>query len=88
MNANEERQKLGLDANAFAIYVELRYDVPTVTPEQVQEIDELFKRFPDYKWNQQQNSQLRSQLYKPLILLCGMVKFPEVATKLLNLERI
>jgi type I restriction enzyme R subunit len=26
--ANEERQKLGLDANTFAIYVELRYDIP------------------------------------------------------------
>jgi len=68
--------------------VELRYAVPSVTPEQVQEIDELFKHYPDYKWNKQQNSQLRAQLYKRLIPLCGVVKSTEVATKLLNLERI
>jgi type I restriction enzyme, R subunit len=88
IHADEERQKLGLDANAFAIYVALGNDLPAVTPEQAQTIDEFFKSYPDYKWNKSQNKQLLAQLCKCLHPLCGVIQSVEIATKLLNLERI
>ncbi|MGH2506988.1 MAG: hypothetical protein ACRDHZ_06195 [Ktedonobacteraceae bacterium] len=88
VHANEERQQLGLDANAFAIYVELRYTVPDVTADQVRMLNTLFQHYPDYKWNIQQETQLRARLYKYLRPLCGGVKYMEVTTKLLHLERI
>ncbi len=88
VNASEERQQLGLDPNAFAIYMELRYTAPSVTADQAREIDTLFQQYPDYRWNSQQETQLRAQLYKRLLPLCGMVQYMEVTTKLLNLERL
>lgn len=88
VHASEERQQLGLDAHAFAIYMELRYAAPSVTADQAREIDTLFGQYPDYQWNAQQETQLRAQLYKRLLPLCGMVKYMEVTSKLLNLGRL
>ncbi len=88
VNASEERRRLGLNPNAFAIYMELRYLAPAVTAEQAREIDALFEQYPDYQWNPQQEAQLRAQLYKRLLPLCGMVKYIEGATKILRLERL
>ncbi|GHO54778.1 type I deoxyribonuclease HsdR [Ktedonobacter robiniae] len=88
VHASDERQNLGLDANAFAIYMALRYDMPTVTPQQAQEVNDLFMQYPDYRWNNQQEKLLRALLYKVLISWGSVVKYMEVATKLIKLERI
>lgn len=90
VHADEERQQLGLDANAFALYVELRHSLPDITADQVREIDALFQQYPDYKWNGQQETQLRALIYQRLSVLGvrNMIQLTAIATKLLNLERI
>ncbi len=48
VHAYEERQKLGLDANAFAIYLQLKQTVPEVTAQQAKVINEYFAHYSDY----------------------------------------
>ncbi len=89
INANEERQQLGLDPNAFAIYTELKQTVPATTAQQAAAINEAFNGYPDYQWNEQQKVKLKADLYKLLYSLCGVVKSSiEITDKLLKLERI
>jgi type I restriction enzyme R subunit len=88
VHAHEERQKLGLDANAFTIYMKLKQEVPVVTAQQAAVLNETFTHFPDYQWNEQQKVKLRADLYKLLYPLCGVVQSVAVADKLLKLERI
>ncbi len=64
VHTHEERQKLGLDANAFAIYLQLKQTVPAVTAQQAMVINEAFARYADYQWNEQQKVKLRADLYK------------------------
>jgi type I restriction enzyme R subunit len=88
VHAYEERQKLGLDANAFAIYLQLKQTVPEVTAPRAKVINEAFSRYPDYQWNEQQKVKLRADLYKLLYPLCGVVQSVAIASKLLELERL
>src|SRR6266581_1860439 len=88
VHAHEERQRLGLDANAFAIYLQLKQKVPEVTAQQAKGISETFTRYPDYQWNEQQKVKLRADLYKILYPLCGVVQSVAIASKLLELERL
>jgi type I restriction enzyme, R subunit len=89
VHADEERQELGLNPNAFALYVELRRSLPGITADQVRAIDTLFQQYPDYKWNSQQETQLRAKVYQQLLPLGmrDMIQLTAIATKLLNLER-
>jgi len=88
VHAYEERQKLGLDANAFAIYLQLKQTVPEVTAQRAQVINEAFAHYPDYQWNEHQKVKLRADLYKLLYPLCGVVQSVAIASKLLELERL
>ncbi|GER88962.1 type I deoxyribonuclease HsdR [Dictyobacter vulcani] len=89
VHANEQRQQLGLDANAFAIFMELQQNgITNATPEHARAIDDLFKQYPEYKWNDQQMREVRPRLYKQLHPLCGVVKSVEIGEKIFRLERI
>jgi hypothetical protein len=48
----------------------------------------LFEQFPDYRWNKQQESKLRTELYKTLRPLVGTEKMIELANRLLRLQRV
>ncbi len=89
VHADEERQRLGLDVNTFALYMELRRSLPAVTADQAREMDALFQHYPDYKWNNQQETQLRALIYQRLISfgIQNMVQLTAITTKLLSLER-
>ena len=87
INSDEERKKLGLNENTFAIYAVFRPYVGAFSPKQAEEIDAIFKDFPDYGWDETQERKLRAKLYKPIRPLVGTSKMIEVTDSLLRLRR-
>lgn len=87
IDSDEERRKLGLDENAFAIYNELKSFINPFTPQQAEEIDAIFRDFPDYGWDESQERKLRAKLYKSIRSLVGASKMIEVTDSLLRLRR-
>ena len=87
IDSDEERRKLGLDENAFAIYNLLKSFIDSFSPQQAQEIDAIFEDFPDYGWDDSQERKLRAKLYKPIRALVGASKMVEVTDSLMRLRR-
>ncbi|MFN7947018.1 MAG: HsdR family type I site-specific deoxyribonuclease [Blastocatellia bacterium] len=87
IEAEAERERLGVDENTFAIYTKLRETAPDLTAAQAQAINAVFAAFPDYRWNKQQEQQLRAELYKTLRPLVGG-KMVQAANALLRLQRV
>lgn len=88
VEADAERQRLGLDANAFAIYTALKPRLAGITAEQANSLDALFRAHPDYQWNGQEESRLRAELYKALRPLVGNQQMVAAANSLLKLQRL
>lgn len=88
LDAEQERQQLGVDMNTFAIYTALKMLGETVTTQQAAEVNAVFVRHPDYRWNEQQEKQVRAALYKILHPLMGTEKMIEMTNRLLKVERI
>src|SRR6266446_4817033 len=86
--ADVERQRLGLDENSFAIHKTVAEADNGFDAKQAKGINALFDEFPDYRWNKQQESKLRTELYKTLRPLVGTGKMIDVANRLLRLQRI
>ena len=87
VQSDAERQNLGVDENAYAIYAVLRPLVSGVTAQQAQEINALFAQFPDYAWDVEQGRRLRAALYKVLRPLVGS-QMTDVTSTLLRLQRV
>ncbi len=87
-DADAERQRLGLDENTFAIHKTVGEMDNGFDSKQAKGINSLFEQFPDYRWNKQQESKLRTELYKTLRPLVGTEKMIEVANRLLRLQRV
>jgi type I restriction enzyme R subunit len=87
VEAADARKDLGVDENTFAIYKTLKQSAENLTAGQAKAINELFVNFPDYRWNKQQGSQLRTELYKALRPIVDK-DFIEVANSILRLQRI
>ena len=88
IDAETRRGDLKLDANGFAIYTALEATTPAVTPAQAQAINGLFRQHPDYRWDGQQESALRAELYKVLRPIVGAGQMVAAANALLRLERV
>ena len=86
--AARESQRLDMDENTFAVYTVLRNVIEDVNPEQARAVDQVFAQFPDYRWDDHQQSQLRSTLYKTLELSVDIKTKIEITNKLLRLERV
>jgi type I restriction enzyme R subunit len=86
--ADAERQRLGLDENSFAIHKTVAEADSGFDAKQAKGINALFDQCPDYRWNKQQESKLRTELYKTLRPLVGTGKMIDVANRLLRLQRI
>ncbi len=86
--ADVERQRMGLDENSFAIHKTVADADNAFDAKQAKGINALFDQFPDYRWNKQQESKLRTELYKTLRPLVGTGKMIEVSNRLLRLQRI
>jgi len=74
--------------NTFAIYTALKMLGETVTLQQATEVNAVFVRHPDYRWHEQQEKQVRAELYKLLHPLMGTEKMIEIANRLLKVERV
>ncbi len=88
VDAEAERKKLGVDDNTFAIISVLRPLASGLSTEQAKELNEVFERFPDYQWNEQQQGRLRTESYKKLRTLVSSDKLVDAANAMLNLKRI
>ena len=86
--AARESQRLDMDENTFAVYTVLRNVIEDVNPEQARAVDQVFAQFPDYRWDDHQQSQLRTMLYRTLKPTVGMENLIETTNKLLRLERV
>ncbi len=87
-SAAREQDRMDLDNNAYAVYTILRNVIEDVNPEQARAVDQIFEQFPDYRWDNQQGSQLRIMLYRTLEPTVGRQNIIETANKLLRLERV
>ena len=86
--AARESEQLGMDENTFAVYTVLRNAIEDVNPEQARAVDQVFAQFPDYRWDDHQQSQLRGTLYKTLEFSVDIKTKIEITNKLLRLERV
>jgi type I restriction enzyme R subunit len=86
--ADAERQRLGLDENTFAIYKTVSLVSPGFNGDQSKSINALFDAHPDFRWNKQEESKVRTELYKSLRPLVGIGKMIDVANRLLKLQRV
>ena len=86
--ATTESDRLGMDENTFAVYTVLKNAIENVNPEQARAVDQVFAQFPDYRWDDHQQSQLRGTLYKTLELSVDIKTKIEITNKLLRLERV
>ncbi len=85
VEADAERERLGLDANTFAVFKEVQRAAPGITTAQAREMDALFVALPDYRWNDEQARQLRTKLYgkvRPLVGATGMIAVTNALLKL------
>ena len=87
VEADAERQRLGLDANSFAIYTAIRMAAPKLRPEDASTVNALFGQYPEYQWNEQQQRDLRANLYKALRPIVGTAMVG-VTDTLLGLQRV
>lgn len=88
VEAEAERQELGLDENTFAIYKIVVSDSPGFTSEESKTLNTLFEQHSDYRWNDDQKSRLRTELYKALRPKVGTGKMIEVTNRLFNIQRV
>ncbi len=86
--ASRERAQMDLDENAYAVYTVLKEFTENTTPERVRALNRVFDQFPDYQWNEHQNSQLRRMFYLTLRPIVGAASLIEATNALLKLERI
>ena len=86
--AARESDQLGLDENAFAVYTVLKNVMENITLEQALAVNQVFEQFPDYQWNEHQQSQLRTTLYQTLRPTIGRENLIETTNKLLKLQRV
>ena len=87
INSDEERKRLGLNENAFAIFTVLKPYTDKFSTRQAEDLDAIFKDFPDYEWDETQERKLRAKLYKPIRSLVGTSKMIEVTDSILRLRR-
>ncbi len=88
VEADSERERLGIDPNSFAIYRELQHAAPEVTPVQAEAVNALFAAHPEYRWNETQGNQVRAKLYGAVRPLVGRERMVAVANALLRLNRV
>ncbi len=86
--AAREQNQMGMDQNTYAVYTVLRNAIEDVNPEQARAVDQVFTQFPDYRWDDHQQGQLRATLYKTLELSVDIGTKIEITNKLLRLERV
>lgn len=86
--AEREQHRMGLDDNSFAVYTVMSNAMETVTPEQARSVNQVFEQYPDYQWDEHQESELRRTLYRTLESSVDIRTKIEITNKLLELQRL
>ena len=87
--ASRERAQMNLDENAYAVYKVLEGYAETLDQSRRKPSIKSLMNFPDYQWDEHQNSQLRIRLYRTLIAITQTNDDRiQAANALLKLERI
>ena len=86
--ATREQNQMSMDQNTYAVYTVLRNAIEDVNPEQARAVDQVFVKYPDYRWDAREQNQLRRTLYKTLSPTVGTGTLIETTNKLLRLERV
>ena len=60
--ATIETARLNLDDNAYAIYKVLQGYADDISTGHARNLNSIFDQYPDYQWNEQQASQLRTEI--------------------------
>lgn len=89
VDAESAHQRLDVDENTFAIYTVLKQVVENLDVEQARAINTIYSNFPDYQWDERQETELRTEIYAALHPIAGSVKQTiEVTNNLLKLQRV
>ena len=88
LEADAERERLGLEPNAFAIYVTLKRHCPALDPAKASEIDRLFAAYPEYVWNETRRNALRTAIYRSLRSVLEPKEIVAVTNEILRLQRV
>ncbi len=88
VDAEEERQRLGVDANTFALYNALKLVIEAVPIQLAKDVNVVFTRYPDYQWNDHQINEVRAELYGLLHPHLATAKMIEAVNKLLEVKRV
>ena len=86
--ATREQDQMDMDQNTYAVYTILRNAIENVNPEQARAVDQVFAQFPDYRWDDHQQSQLRGTLYQTLEPSVDIKTKIAITNKLLRLKRV
>jgi type I restriction enzyme R subunit len=86
--AEDERQRLNLDENTFAILTVLKLAKDSVSETEAEAINALFADFEDYRWDEKQESALRAELLKMLIPLVDKENLFNVTNALIKIRRV
>ena len=86
--SKKESEALGLDRNGFAILQKLRQTDDAFDAKSAKEVSDLVGRYPDHKWDQAQERDLRTHLYKLLQPQCGTKEAVALVKALLKLPRV
>lgn len=87
VEAESERESLGLSETAYAVYLTLGLHGVEATPEVARDLDALFLAHPDSEWDTQQKGRLRTALYKRLSGVVEASDLVPVTNALLSLTR-
>jgi type I restriction enzyme, R subunit len=88
LDAEEEREQTGLDAETFTIYWELKREGIEGAKTLAKNVKAVFDRFPDYRYNAEELRQLKAEIYKQLLSVVDGKQMVALTEKLLNLVRV
>ena len=83
--AETERERLGLEARAYAAYLRLKEEQLQKPEDLTRKIAACFARFPNHAANAEELRQLKSELYKVLLVEVGRQRMVELADALLRI---
>ncbi len=87
IDAEQERQTTGLDAETFTIYWELKREGIGGAKRLAENLKAVFDRFPNYRDNAEELRQLKAEIYKLLLSSVEGKKMVALTEKLLDLVR-
>jgi len=87
VQARKEREKAGLDANAFTVYWVLKQAGVESPDALAGGLEQAFQRHPNYRDDPQELRLLKAEVYKVLLPAVGKDRMVDLAERLLRLQR-